>query len=1120
VNTSLFTRSVFAASIFLFCAVLCFAEPIDLASLARPGFRIYTDKDGLPQNVIECLTFDKKGYLWVGTQNGAAYYNGRNWTTVNMPNRTASNYVYSILAAADGSMWFGTQLAGLSRLQDGKWETFDTANSGLASNEIRSLVEISTGPSNSTLWIGTGAGGVARYESGKWTTFKSSNSALRSDNVRSMAVTSLPGRASTLWVGTLGGGLARYEDGRWSSFDTSNSGLPSNQVRCLIADRPPQSGGGRATSLWIGTTGGGLARYEEGRWTIFTEANSGLPSNVVRSLAETVDASGRRTIWVGTNGNGLGRFEAGRWSAYATGNSKLPNDAVLSLIGDSSPSGKQSLWIGTLDGGLAHYVPGGWSTFDPSHAISGGSQVWSLLETTEGEQGSVFWFGTTGGLARFEAGRWTSFTTRNSGLPANYTLSLLQTRAASGRAVVWVGTNGAGLGRYESGQWTTLNTRNSGLPGNVILAMLETAGENGSRALWVGTESGGLGRYQDGNWTKFDTSNSGLPHDKVLSLVETISPAGKRALWAGTHGGLTRYEGGRWTTFNTANSPLPNNQVWGLRETISDTGQHFLWAGTVGGGVARFDPASPNGKWLTLSEATNPALPNDTVWQIRQDAGKRIYLFTDKGIARLTPRMPTREAPAEYDLYVFTTADGLPSNGCNQGAALLDSRGRLWVGTGAGAAVFDPAIEREDRTPKTLYIERTLLGGRERIIPEQAVLGYNENNFQFEYALLSYFRESDTRYRFQLAGFDAAPSEWVAENRKEYTNLGEGDYVFNVWARDYAGNVAGPAVKAFSIRAAPWRTWWAFLLYTLGVAAGAFAAVRVQINRVNIRAKAALEKQKEQARLNEAELRAEAAEAQAKAVEAENRRKSEELEFARQLQLSMLPKQNILLEQVEIVGQIRTATEVGGDYYDFIKVDENRYCVAIGDATGHGVGAGLVVGMVKTALLNSVLRLGPDSTVQGLMVDLNTTLKAALTHRGVGMCLGIAVVDTRTMAADICSTGMPFPCLYEGRTGRVQTIEMPGPPLGFMKKIQVRSLKVQLGPQDRLIFLSDGFHERMNAADECWGYETVTREVTRICQTGASAEETAGQLISACDQFARGRETDDDMTVVVISVLG
>src|SRR5262249_38290040 len=94
---------------------------------------------------------------------------------------------------------------------------------------------------------------------------------------------------------------------------------------------------------------------------------------------------------------------------------------------------------------------------------------------------------------------------------------------------------------------------------------------------------------------------------------------------------------------------------------------------------------------------------------------------------------------------------------------------------------------------------------------------YHENNFTFEYALLSYFREADTRFRTQLVGFDREPSEWVADYKSVYTNLGKGDYTFRVWSRDYAGNITGPLEYKFKVRAAPWLTGWAYLCYIITI---------------------------------------------------------------------------------------------------------------------------------------------------------------------------------------------------------------------------------------------------------------------------------------------------------------
>ena len=157
-------------------AFCCFADPIrnpqsairnpqseiDVADVGRPAFRIFTDRDGLPQNAITAMAFDRKGYLWIGTKDGVAYYNGRKWTVVDMPDRRVSNTIISMLVALDGSIWFGKQDGVLLRLKNGEWTTFD-AKSGLPNYAVKSLLETVSQDGARTLWVGTLGGGLARF---------------------------------------------------------------------------------------------------------------------------------------------------------------------------------------------------------------------------------------------------------------------------------------------------------------------------------------------------------------------------------------------------------------------------------------------------------------------------------------------------------------------------------------------------------------------------------------------------------------------------------------------------------------------------------------------------------------------------------------------------------------------------------------------------------------------------------------------------------------------------------------------------------------------------------------------------------------------------------------------
>ncbi len=788
------------------------ADPTDRL---RPGFRVYTDRDGLPQNTIMAMAVDHNGYFWAGTQDGAAWYNGRSWTVVNLPNQNNSNYITDILVASDQSIWFAQFDGGLCCLKDGQWTTFDT-RSGLPSNQMRCLLETKSSTGTPILWAGTDGGGLAKFENGKWSVITTQDG-LPSNRVWTLLETVEPSGTSILWAGTFGGGLARLVQNTWQTFDRT-SGLPDNSIRDLLASVSPTG----QPILWVATDSGGLAKFENDAWTV-VDTHAGLPSNRVDALAETIAKNGVRTLWVGTPG-GLVRSEPGKWMVYDI-NYGLPNNTIRSLFSFSGPAASSTLWIGTF-GGLVRLEQGKWLACDTRTGLPDNG-VMSLLESRNSDGSYSLWFGTFGGgLARFEKGKWTVYNAQ-SGLPDNIAAALLSTPGPDGTPTIWVGTN-RGLARLEKNQWTVFNTKN-GLPGDPVQCLMATRAADGTPVVWVGTR-GGLAKFQNGQWDSSLTE--GLPPlaRHIECLFETTSKNGTRSLWAGTRsGGLARWENGEWT-IQDARTSLGNNWVFHLMELTNAAGKRQLWAATYGSGVLQLDLDIPNAKWQALSDHQKQLKPYGVVYQMRRDIQNRIYLFTTKGIVRLTPRTPTSANPEAFDVNFFTIEDGLPASGCTEGGSLIDHQGRIWAGTTGGAAVFDPALETPTQTSRQLFIERTLINGTELDqtklagVPPTSIgkapalegisLAYSDNTIMFEYSLLSYFRESETRYQTQLVNFDDSPSEWKKEAQKEYTRLPEGHYTFKVWGKDYAGNISGPLLVSFRIRPAPWRTWWAYIAYT------------------------------------------------------------------------------------------------------------------------------------------------------------------------------------------------------------------------------------------------------------------------------------------------------------------
>jgi diguanylate cyclase (GGDEF)-like protein len=238
--------------------------------------------------------------------------------------------------------------------------------------------------------------------------------------------------------------------------------------------------------------------------------------------------------------------------------------------------------------------------------------------------------------------------------------------------------------------------------------------------------------------------------------------------------------------------------------------------------LALLEMDEPEAALRPLSDPGSAALPNGSIYALLEDRRRRVYVVTNSGVSRLTP------TDSGFRKEEFTSEHGLPLNQGNRGAGLVDGRGRLWVGTIGGAAAFDPAAEFRDRRPKRLRLHGRPVGCDECELFDRGVLAHGQNRIQFQFALLSFFGESLTRYRTQLVGYDELPSAWSTDVNREVAALPPGSYTFRVWGRDAAGNISGPEELGFAIRPAPWQTRWAQLLVLCAVAAAVLAIVRAR----------------------------------------------------------------------------------------------------------------------------------------------------------------------------------------------------------------------------------------------------------------------------------------------------
>lgn len=244
-------------------------------------------------------------------------------------------------------------------------------------------------------------------------------------------------------------------------------------------------------------------------------------------------------------------------------------------------------------------------------------------------------------------------------------------------------------------------------------------------------------------------------------------------------------------------------------------------------------------------------------------------------------------------------------------------------------------------------------------------------------------------------------------------------------------------------------------------------------------------------------------------VEAENEQRAKEMEEARQLQLSMLPKTIPQLPHLEVAAYMKTATEVGGDYYDFNLADNGELTVVVGDATGHGLKAGTVVTAAKS-LFNHLAET-PDVTE--FFYHSSRALKR-MNLRSLFMAMTVARFNGHKVT--LSSAGMPPALIYRAETAEIEEIPLTGVPLGSMTGYRYQQQQVLISRGDVIVLMSDGFPERFNYEGEMLDYWRAKDSLVEVADR--SSQEIIQHFVGVGEAWADGKQQEDDVTFVVLKV--
>jgi len=737
---------------------------------ATPQPRQLTVADGLPSSNINAFAEDQTGYLWLGTRDGLARYDGRNYRIWRAEDGLRDNQVWSLHVDAANRLWIGTHSAGLVMLSADRrtFRFYDKQHfPQISSNTVWAIASTPDG----SVWFGTATGGLYQLAAdGKVRRFMPVEG--DRDSLPSAAVTHLVTMADgSLWVGTKGG-LARWTG---SGFQrVGENVLPSERINGLKVDRQER--------LWIATNAGLVVRQPDGRFERPSWLGAGA-QDVFNMLEFSADGS----YWLDTL-DGLGRIRSG-----AMRNVPLYSMQERGLVKPNWTSAYEDreggLWFASTNAGLWH-LPPSWRQFsvlsrhqdDPDSlrnpyamalAASASGGIWVV-----GTRGALDWFDPATGEVRHHLEK-----VNGNNWP--------QSMEEDSKGQVWIGSLDE-LVRYTPADKSVRRWRSGDHNDAAMLGDADIIRSCDGGRIWVYSEEGGMQqRDAEGRvLLQILQGQAGLP----ASPVEDMKCGPLDNLWLGTGSGLLAWQPqqGRFVPVPGA----PSGRISAF--TLTDSG--VVWVGTLG----RMESYLWDGRQMSLLDSVG----GDRGFPMLVPSG---VVVDAQGVAwAISPRGLIRMDPASRSVRLYGVHDGLPGQEFRRRTLVQARSGQLAGGTPDGVVLFDPALLKPSTRQPPLVIERVSVrhgDGEEDLTHEASmVIHESDRDLRIVARLLSFADSATNTYRFRLAGYDTDWVEVGGSGERVFSRLPAGRYQLEVQAATSDNVWSRARILSFRVQPPWWRS--------------------------------------------------------------------------------------------------------------------------------------------------------------------------------------------------------------------------------------------------------------------------------------------------------------------------
>jgi ligand-binding sensor domain-containing protein len=1057
-----------------------------------------TQENGLPNNAVGCITQDRRGYLWMATDDGLCRYNGLSFKVYRHregdPHSIYRNLVHWVVELSDGTLWANLGREGISRY-DPVTDSFTHFFPFKGQGNLRPFINAIYLDRDRRLWIGSDYG-LALFDpvEARTTLFNPASDIPGAGRGISSIVESPDGG---LWIGGSGGVML---------FDRG-----SRRFTEVLLDHTPDASKPddyQYLSILLGfRTDGDLCVFRP-------YLGFALVSPRTKKVTAFYDREGKPGV-----SKGIARRA-------------IPFHAYLDR--------DDSLWMERLDKGFSHFSlgTGNETTYANDDSISPGRSELIGFNFLRDRSG-ILWVGSNSrGILKLSptANRFQVFrnnpTDANS-LSDNYIRGICEDRTGK----VWVGTQFGGLNCIDRTTGTVTRFRHDAITptfpkSDSVFAVYEDR----KGRLWIG--AGNQLVFRDPGATTFQPFEIPAPEGFGTEVIledrkgrlwlgglvgvyeispdrRTVVPKGEflgiggrfggevqsifedRAgnLWFGLMGGCIRLnpETGERRAF-----PFGDEYTTAHAACFMEDRSGILWMATKGGGICRFDAERKVFSHITVSQG----LPHNNCYGLFEDSKGFFWISSDEGIVRFDPKSMSFRA--------FGVTDGVQGKEFNRYSFFRNGAGEIFFGGTNGLNIFKPEAMALNSSVPPVVVEEFKINGTSRQVEESPlILKHFENSLEAAFVALDYGAPSHNQYSFKLEGFDP---DWRSPGTKReaaYTNLGPGDYVFRVRAANPDGvwNETGATIR-FRILPPWWKTLPAYVGFSLGFAAMFFGVIRWRNRSLlakNRKLEAVIAERTAEVTRQRDEL----------AIKTENILDS--LAYARTIQRAILPSDdNFETLFGEHCILYRPRDIVSGDFYWLHRSSLYSFLV-VADCTGHGV-PGAFMSVIGNDLLNQVIVERGIHDPAAILTELHYGIRRALKQEDTseqgedGMDVAVCRFDPRTQTLRFAGAQMPLYVI--GADGVLIEFRGERYSLGGKRRGKdLPSVSHEVPMAGATVFLAtDGFADQSNPNGKKFGRQQLKDLLERL--GGRPLKEQGETLAAELDRHRQGEDQRDDITVV------